>query len=164
MVQHEEISSEQQLPVRGACHSSSSNTRVCRRASIVSISRTAVGQSERVECLRCLPHALISYYLSLLAAQLSASWPCRLQTPVHVRHEVQKTAVSFTCFIVFIHFRYFFYEVACLLFCFCLFGFLISEKISKLSKCPLLLLSAVVLLSDSRGQADHGSYVMVTFR
>lgn len=108
MVQHEEISSEQQLPVRGACHSSSSNTRVCRRASIVSISRTAVGQSERVECLRCLPHALISYYLSLLAAQLSASWPCRLQTPVHVRHEVQKTPVSFTCFIVFIHFRYFF--------------------------------------------------------
>lgn len=99
--------------------SSSSNTRVCRRASIVSISRTAVGQSERVECLRCLPHALISYYLSLLAAQLSASWPCRLQTPVHVRHEVQKTPVSFTCFIVFIHFRYFFMRLhVCFLFLF----------------------------------------------
>lgn len=92
--------------------------------------------------------ALSSTALSLVAVQPADT--CSRQAR---GTENLETPVSFTGFIVFNHFRYFSYEVACLLFCFCLFGFLISEKTSKLSKCSLLLLSAVVLLSDSRGQA-----------
>lgn len=63
--------------------------------------------------------------LSLMAMQAADTYRYRYRKHLLVLHVLL--------------FLFIFYEVACLLFCFCLFGFLISEKISKLSKCPLLL-------------------------